>query len=334
MYHTVEEGTAFAWSNPPTPIVGDFSPVDIRIPKILDLLGPKLGGEPYGTPVFELSSPIGDDERRELISYMLALPGDEGHRLFRTSANLDRISRYAASHKALETMYVGPNQNGIVELGEPLLWARLFIENIHNSMAVRNRLRIVKAEFGQFMETRLASGSQDIQVLSIATGSSRAIMEELAVLNGKGHEKIRLRMVDINKEALEDGKKLVAELGIDEVVKFTRAHFLSFKRYLEKGYRPDFVEIVGLLDYLDPEQIVELLSEVRGHLTEGGVVLYSNITPNDEEDFTHQIVGWPRMKYRGPDDLLRLATAAGFMQDKLTVIPEPLGIYTLISAAT
>lgn len=314
------------------PIVGDFLLGDRRIHKILDLLGPKLRREPYGTPDFELASPIGESERSQLVSYMLALPGEEGHRLFRTSANLDQISNDAASHKALETMYVGPSRSGIVETGDNLSWARLFIENIHNSMAVRNRLRIVESEFGRFMGGRLTEGFQETKVLSIAAGSSRGIMEELAELNGRGHDKIKLRMVDINREALKDGRKLVAELGIGEAVEFIRAHVFSFKRYLENGYQPDFVEIVGLLDYLDDDQVIKLLAQVRNHLSEGGEVLYSNIAPNDEEEFTHRIVGWPRMQYRGSQDVLRVATVAGFTADKLRLISEPLGIYNVVSA--
>lgn len=332
MYQIVEQDISFTGLDCPFHIVGDFPTRDIRISQILDLLGPKLGREPYGISTFELASPIGETERKKLVDNMLALPGEEGHKLFRASICLDQISRDAASHKALETMYTGPNHNGVIETGEQLLWTRLFIENIHNSMAVRNRLRIVEAEFGRFMGIRLADEVQDTKVLSIAAGSSRAIMEELVVLNGKGHDRIKLRMVDINKEALQDGKKLVTELGIGEAVEFTRAHFLSFKRYLNNDYQPDFVEIVGLLDYLDEGQITTLLGQVRNYLSEGGEVLYSNIAPNDEEVFIHRIVGWPRMKYRDSQDLLRLATTAGFTPDKIRIIPEPLGVYNVVSA--
>ncbi len=334
MNHTVEEGISVGMDRLSSEIKGlSLSDTrDMRIHGIVDLLGPKLVREPYGSPDFELASPIGESERGQLVSYMLALPGEEGHRLFRVSASLDQISSDAASHRALETMYVGPNRNGIIEADDHLLWARLFIENIHNSMAVRNRLRVVKSEFGRFMGVRLAEGFQETKVLSVAAGSSRAIMEELAVLNGRGYDRIKLRMVDINREALLDGRKLVAKLGISESVEFIRAHILIFKRYLEDGYKPDFVEIVGLLDYLDEEQITKLLVQVRNHLSKGGEVLFSNIAPNDEEEFTHRIVGWPKMQYRDSQDLLRVATAAGFTPDKLRIISEPLGIYNIVSA--
>lgn len=290
-------------------------------------VNPLLGRSPYGSSEFELESPIGEERRKRLVELMSSLPEDLGYQQFRLSSNLRQISDDAATHKALETMYTGPSKE---ETEEGFLWARLHIENIHNSMAVRNRLRIVEREFESHVIDLLQEGKDQIQVLSIAAGSSRGIMETVASLNSRGSGRLRLQLVDINREALEDSRKLATHLGIDGSVQLTRAYYASFRRYLMEDYQPDFVEVVGLLDYLPSQEVVRLLKALQGHLSDGGVIFYSNIAPNDEREFTHQIVGWPQMHYRNSRQLLDFATEAGLQ--KLQLLKEPLGIYNLVIA--
>lgn len=303
-----------------------------RLEMILEVLKPRMNyPRSHGPPDFELESPIGEDYRAGLVETVLTLPETEARELFRLSSNLTYISENAATHKALERMYLGPGNIAAEETAGARLWAEVNIGNIHNSMAVRNRLRMVESEFSSFLQERLGSdGDKQINVLSVAAGSSRAIMEVLSRVNGRGGERVRLRMVDLSRNALEDGRRLVEELAIDESVDFIRAHFLMFDRYLEEGYRPDFVEIVGLLDYLQQEDILKLLTTLRTHMAEGGRVLYSNITPNDEQEFTHKVVGWPAMRYRTANELMELATEAGF--SNATLVREPLNIYNLLVA--
>ncbi|MBI4040054.1 class I SAM-dependent methyltransferase family protein [Candidatus Daviesbacteria bacterium] len=314
----------------PFSLIDPNSTPDQQIKRVLAAVGHRLGETPYGKREFELESPIGEALRCQLISWMLS-QGNGGYELFRGSGNLCQISDEAASHAALERMYVGPNTSLDRKVSH-FDWSRLFIENIHNAMAVRNRLRIVESTFTDYMSDALAKNEGDLNVLSVAAGSSRGIMESLKVLNGEGSARIKLRMVDSSRDALRDGSRLVKELGIEESVDFIRAHFLSFKRYLEEGYRPDFVEVVGLMDYLFDPQIIVLVSELREHMADGGMLLYSNIQQNDERDFTHKIVGWPQMEYRTGYKLYDLALISGFVEGNIDIVKEPLGIYNLIKA--
>lgn len=290
---------------------------------------PLIGPRPYGYLDFEVQSPIGEANRREFVDLMVSLPGDEGRRQFCLSRNLAQISQDAASHRALETMYLGPKDE-IEGEEEGLMWARLSIENIHNAMAVRNRLRIVKDEFREHVRGLLQEGRQSIQVLSIAAGSSRAVLETIASFDGSGENRLRLQLVDLNREALRDGRKLAEELGVDGSIQFTRTTYASFRRYLHEGYRPDFVEIVGLLDYLSSTEVVRLLRGLQGSLSDEGVILYSNIAPNDEQQFTHRVVGWPDMYYRTQTELSGFARDGGFDLRQARVVQEPLGIYNLM----
>lgn len=303
------------------------------IQRILEVLEPRLGPEPYGSSDFETASPIGEEYRLALVDLMLSLPDSSGHTLFRTSANLDQISRDAATHKALETMYVGPNRNGISEVGNRLSWARLMIENIHNSMAVRNRLRLVKQEFRCFVDG-LAESADTINVLSVAAGSSRGLLEEVAAQPLRIRNKMRLKLIDVAPEAGEDAGKLARQLGIDDLVETVTGNVLRVNSYLENGYRAHFIEVVGLVDYLrEDKHAVNLLRRLINYLIEGGMILFSNIAPNDEEKFTHDIVGWREMTYRSAEVLVEFARQANFPDSAIRVIREPLGVYNMVSAS-
>lgn len=304
---------------------------DLCIHNVLSHFRSRLGPMPYQSSDFETVSPIGEDNREALVRWMLSLPGgEEGYRLFRESCNLAQISDDAATHKALETMYVGPKPE---EDEDKFLWGRLFIENIHNSMAVRNRLRIVRKEFRNFVLDILNERESDcINVLSIAAGSSRGLLEETSSLPYQMRTRIHLKLIDISPQAEEDARRLSQQLGITDRVEIVTGDVLKVNGYLEEGYRAHFIEVVGLLDYLKEKNVVNLLRRLRSYLTEGGMVLYSNIMPNDEWDFTEKIVGWPPMQDRLADGLVKFAQLAGFETDKTTVIREPLGVYNLVLA--
>lgn len=294
---------------------------------IIQTFGPKLREKPYGSLKLETESPFGED-RLVLVNSMLVLPGNLGHRSFREgSSDLEYIAFNSANHRALERMYTGPISENLSDH----LWARIFIEGIHNSIAVRNRLRIVEQVFESHMHEVIGSGQGASQVLSIAAGSSRGMFETLARLNGEGRNKARLRLVDVSEDAINDAKSLSEQMGIAADVDLVQANCFRFNRYLPDGYKADFIEIVGLLDYLKDKAVVQLLSHLREHnLSEKGKIIFSNIQDNDERVFTHRIVGWTEMYYRTLSDLLRLTEASGFNYHKPIV--EPLGIYNIIEA--
>lgn len=310
------------------------------IANILGSVRPYIRSEPYLLPDFELTSPISEYRRELLIHTMLNL--SYGPELFRQSNNLAFIAVNAASHKALERMYKGPIWS--IEADEDnYLWARLFIENIHNSMAVRNRLKIVNNILSGYIKGRLYGTNDEVNILGIAAGSSRAVIKTLAESDRKYLPRIKYLLTDASRDAIKAGEDLANQFKVRERVATQRSLFQTYPRYLLPEYRADFVEIVGLTDYLSPSQIIDLLSTVRSYLTPNGVVLFSNIAANDEgptqndnyapqsDGFVHKIVGWQPMYYRSANDLVDLARRSGFRSR--VHIPEPLGVYNLILAS-
>lgn len=192
------------------------------------------------SPRLERVSPIGDRARRELIELLVALPNQEGQQLWRWSGNLAYITANEATHRALDRVYHGPLVESSALKTE---WAHLHLTNLHNAMAARNRLRIVAHEYRMALQ-QIAHRNPDqpITVLSIAAGSSRALLETTAHLDPSLRCRLRIRLVDISKCALQDGAALAASFGIDAQVELRRAHFLQVERYLT-GISPDLVVV-------------------------------------------------------------------------------------------
>ena len=159
--------------NPPFfPEIKPSDTISERKAKVLKQFAPRIGEKtPYDSSEFECTSPIGEDARIALVKGMVSLPGTEGLELFRASENLEYISDNEATHKALDRMYTGP----VSEDPNSLIWSRLFIENTHNSMAVRNRLRVVKEEFVNHMEKALAGRERSFHILSLSARSNKTI---------------------------------------------------------------------------------------------------------------------------------------------------------------
>ena len=138
--------------------------------------------------------------------------------------------------------------------------------------------------------------------------------------------------MDWSRNALQDGMNLASSLGVQNSVEIKRSHYKNYDSYLEDGYQPDFIEIVGLFDYLPSEDIVPLLKKAYTSLSEGGNLIFANIAPNHEQQFVHQIIRWRSMIYREPQEVVDFALQAGFSSENIKLIQEPTGIYNIVTA--
>jgi hypothetical protein len=290
------------------------------------------GDSVYASPNFERESPIGEDKRQELVRLMAKLPSEEGRALWQSSANLKYITDNEASHRALDRVYSGPHRE--LEADEDsYLFADGMLSNLHNAMGSRNRKRIVKQVLREYTNELRETGKNTVNVLSIAAGSSRAVLEAAADMQNGGDATFHIRLTDIKHTALDDGLVVANSLGIKDSVEKVRAGFLHSQLLFSKGFRPDFVEAVGIVDYLQDDEVASMLRMQLEQLPEGGEILFSNVAENDEQQFLHTVIGWRPMIYRTPEQLQALTEQAGFARSNITHIPEPLGQCNLLLAS-
>lgn len=263
------------------------------------------------------------------IPVLNTLPVGSRKSIVKTDKAVGEIVKNATNHKALEILYSngkgsGKNIKNLYRKIAHIVWF-----NTNNSKAVRNRLKIVKDELEK---TLLEKNGQDINFLSIAAGSARAIIE--AVTKIKPTSKISFTFLDKNPDATEYSKQMIEEneyLKNNPNFKFswindTVNNFLNTHR--EKF---TIVEMVGLMDYFNDEKALNIFTNIFNILEKDGIFLTANINNNSEKKFVTKAIGWP-MIYRKAEDLALLVHQAGFNHEKMDVYYEPHKIHSIIKA--
>lgn len=111
----------------------------------------------------------------------------------------------ATNHNALEVLYNKGNSFSTKNLVK-IIFQKVWF-NMDNSKAVRNRLRFVKRELTTHLES-IAKKDREINIISIASGSSRAIIEVVKDVDYLDETKLSLTFLDKNPEAIKYSKDL------------------------------------------------------------------------------------------------------------------------------
>lgn len=271
---------------------------------------------------------------RKIADYLLLpilnnIPGGSRALIKKTHDSAKEVMDHKTTHRALENLY----KSGEPEKSKNSLQSffhRVWFSTA-NSKAVRNRLKIVRSRINEELKT--GSTPKERSVLSIASGSARAVIEAVDALDLENKNNLKLYFLDKNPHALTYSKQLAKNHNIDASKctweEGTAATFL--RKEVAKGSRFNLVEMVGLLDYFDDEKAVEIFSLVEEVLAEGGAFITANIAPNKEQKFVTKVVDW-KMIYRTPEELENLLIKSGFKKENMIIDIEPFGIHTVITA--
>jgi hypothetical protein len=241
--------------------------------------------------------------------------------------SVDEIVQHATTHHALEILYKKGHKDHSRGLLQKLVHHIWF--NTGNSRAVRNRLRLVKRELTKALKDLIAKGD-DVSILSIASGSARAVVE--SILDARpGTAPISAIFLDKNPQALEYSKELLHSYKLDELATIKASWVNGTAETFVRSQPPksfNVIEMVGLLDYFDDEKAVSIFSAIRDSMKSPGVFITANICPNPEEAFITKTIDW-RMIYRTAEDLGALLLRAGFQKDEIALYYEPLKVHVV-----
>lgn len=230
-----------------------------------------------------------------------------------------KVKNGAMSWRALEAIYnhrFGTSWTNIID--------DFWLAEI-NAQAVRNRFKLVKQEVRRAILR--FSNHEEVRLISLACGSTRAIIEVMAELKTKGIV-VRAILVDIDQGALDYAKGLAKQNGVCgqiETYKTTVSQVVE----LSRDFKPQVIEMLGFLDYLPKEKAIRLAIKIWESLESKGIFITCNIAPNLDMHFLKWVVNWP-MIYRTAGELVEIATEAGFSDCRL--IYEPLKIHGLLIA--
>ena len=192
-----------------------------------------------------------------------------------------------------------------------------------NAQAVRNRLRIVTRLIGDLL-TEMSQYELPVRVASLACGSAPAVLS--GIVQTAEEIPVSVYLSDYDPTAVEYIKETAEILGIsDSVCAETRdiSHAVVKKLRLQK---PNIVEMVGYLDYLDDERAIRLFKLILEAMVSNGVFVTANIMENVERRFLHTVINWPKMVYRTPEQVANLMIEAGFDDVRLQVEPHHIHV--------
>lgn len=255
------------------------------------------------------------------------LPSRVSHKVFISwSKDAREASRWAKTYKSLEVMYtfLERQKEGQVSLGD-VFWETF----LSNARAIRNRLRLTEKLLKKLIIENSKKGTA-VQVLSLGSGSGRSLFEAIAEINRKFPMKITL--LDRSRKAL-----LFSQILLGKIIKgrsqntfqWVHAKINGFSDFLmDSASNIDIMEMVGLLDYFENTEAVELFQLIHQALSFNGILLVSNIIPNIERPFITKGIKWCLI-YRTPAQLKDLLVEGGFSEEGIKLFVEPLGIYAI-----
>jgi len=242
------------------------------------------------------------------------------------SINSRRVKEGARRWPALDVCYnfvTGEGPNAIVRAIDSY-WL-----HIRNAQAVRNRLKIAKRELRKAIETLVSSGRDEpIRILSLAAGAAQGVIEVATDLWRQRGINVEILLIDSDLTALQHARKLARDAGIEDRLSAKVGNVLHFSTMLG-GFKPDIVEMLGMIDYLPDTTIVLMTKKIRHLLSIDGYFLTCHIHPNAERYFLKHVEHWG-MRYRSRSKLRDLVEKGGFLGPELYT--EPHRIHTVAVA--
>ncbi len=243
----------------------------------------------------------------------------------------------AATYRALDVVYNFKEGQGSSRLVRDIDW---FWIHVRNAQAVWNRYRIVRSELCSAIQRRSFDydkiPSEPIRILSIAAGSAQAVIEAMAEMKRQGYE-VEALLLDASSKALAYAEELAAKHGLTDSVRTKKCLIVAdvnggdvydFENKIG-DFKPDIIEMAGLIDYLLDDQIIELFQRIYVLLPVGGTFITCHIHPNHESFFLLWVVNW-WMRYRSKSQLEALLKRGWFEISSL--ITEPHRIHTVAVA--
>lgn len=253
--------------------------------------------------------------------------------LMKTHRSAEEVVANKTQHTALEILYHrGKSFSSKNFIQKIALWIWFGLDN---PRGVRNRLKIVRREIQKELRKQLEM-KERVFVLSIASGSARAVLEAIAnVVEHYPNRKITVTFLDKNPKATEYSKKLSQELQLFDNPNIDISwETKTVGTYLSNHANSsnfDIIEMVGLLDYFDDKKAITTFEGIRSLLQNNGLFVCANIAANKEQKFVTNFVGW-EMIYRSAESLITLLSEAGFSSQEITAYYEPLKVHSVTCA--
>lgn len=196
---------------------------------------------------------------------------------------------------------------------------RLFRHGIEG-VGMRTRAYILS----WIIEDWVKSRSEPLRWVSLGGGSGQPLYDALRLMEVSLRERSELTLVDSDRKVVEFAKSL-HDLQKTELPTGRFLHDDIFRPELFKeihdGGLIDGIDIMGIFEYLNDEQSIELLKRCYENLSPGGVLVFSNMdSDRPDYDINQRVIGWPELRLRSVMETMDLLDAAGLPREDITYL--------------
>lgn len=196
-------------------------------------------------------------------------------------------------------------------------WDR-FLQAQSAPKAVRNR----KAYFASLLLS-LDKTTKKLEVLNVGSGPGRDVS---AFFDAHPGSNCHIVCLDHDINAIAHARQLCsAHLSRIDFVQKNALRFQTDRRF-------HLIWSAGLFDYLDDKVFVFLLRKLGSFLQPGGHLVIGNFSQDNPTQVYMEVIGSWFLKYRTPQDLARLASAAGFKSSAVSIQSEETGLNLFLHA--
>ncbi len=192
--------------------------------------------------------------------------------------------------------------------------------------AVRARLQQTAAAMTMHCLGRDRDG---YEVASVGSGPAIDVYEALRALAESRRAAIRVRLLDIDPQALEVASTRLAPMVPADSIASLRTNLYRLPQQARGGEllgRPDLIICSGLFDYLADEPAVAMLRLFWKRLAQGGMLLVGNFAPHNPTRAYMEWLGNWYLLYRTASAFEQLASAAGIPPGAFTIGCDRTGV--------
>jgi ubiquinone/menaquinone biosynthesis C-methylase UbiE len=187
--------------------------------------------------------------------------------------------------------------------------------------ALRNRRRLAGRILTSLMD---ACPHQPAEVVCVGAGPGIIIIDALK----QSRNRARATLIDLSDAAHGYAKDLAKRHGVHDRVRFITGDVRQIARYLDS--RVDIVDMIGICEYLQDDQVVSIVQTLAAVMPAGGTVVLNSLSDRHGTDRFFRRVFGLHLNHRSVEKLSRLMHEAGLKT--LEALGEPLGVYHIITA--
>jgi len=222
------------------------------------------------------------------------------------------------SWRSMEITYQNP---------EPVDWIdNLALRKTPMALASRNRRKYVTRKLADLIGFYAARDR--VTIVGVGAGPGLHVQNALAV-SGVHPDRVSAYLIDRDGDAFDYGGRMASRLGLGSSLRFIQGDARQISALLPHVV-PQIVKLVGLVEYLNDQELVELIEVLHGIMPTGGTILTHGLVDSwGNGRFMARVFGL-RHQTRTEERLTHILSRAGFeICERFT---EPVGIYPLLLA--